>query len=201
MAKKGFLKVAVFVLLFVGVAASASAQVTISAGFALSSASAKYESDYLDASIKGDTGFGGNIYFDYLLPIGVPLSLGFEVGYDTASLSEDQSEIKANVVPLLLRVAYHFDLMPKLDLYGVGKIGYALGSAEWGSGENEDGYNGFGFGIDAGVAYYFTSNFGIFAEAGFDRYNLSQDFSENGYNWTISAPFNRFLTVGISTKF
>jgi hypothetical protein len=57
------------------------------------------------------------------------------------------------------------------------------------------------FGFDVGVAYYFTSVLGIFAEAGFDRYALSTEVSIDGYSDTIDGPFSRFFTVGISAKF
>ncbi|MDR2738977.1 MAG: hypothetical protein LBB68_03990, partial [Treponema sp.] len=72
--RKSFLRAALFATLFTALAAGASAQVTISGGFALSSMEAKQGS----YSVDGDIGFGGNIYVDYLLPIGVPLSLGLK---------------------------------------------------------------------------------------------------------------------------
>jgi hypothetical protein len=192
MRKSGFLKAALFLALFTVLAAGVSAQVTVSGGFALSTMSA----DVGGTSIDGEMGFGGNIYADYLLPISVPLSLGFEIGYDRASISDSGVTVEGYVIPLLVRVAYHFDLMANLDLYLVGKIGYALGGGEAG-GDSESGYNGVGFGFDVGGAYYFTPRLGAFAEAGFDRYNLSKDISGT----TVKIPFTRFVTVGLSVKF
>ncbi|MDR2739903.1 MAG: porin family protein [Treponema sp.] len=192
MERKSFLRAALFATLFTALAAGASAQVTISGGFALSSMEAKGNV----WSIDGDIGFGGNIYVDYLLPIGVPLSLGVEAGFDTASIEEGADKVTGSAIPLLARVAYHFDFMANLDLYVVGKIGYVLGFAEARSG-SEGGYNGIGFGFDVGAAYYFTPRFGAFAEAGFDRYNLEKDFGGE----KIEVPFSRFVTVGVSTKF
>jgi hypothetical protein len=191
MMRKGFLRAAMFAALFTALAAAASAQVTVSGGFALSS----MEAEAGGYSMDGDIGFGGNIYLDYLLPIAIPLSLGFEVGFDTATIN-DGGEVTGRAIPLLVRAAYHFDLMANLDLYLVGKIGYILGSAEY-AGETENGYNGLGFGFDVGAAYYFTPRVGVFAEAGFDRYNGEKDF--NGY--TVEVIFTRFLTFGISVKF
>jgi hypothetical protein len=188
MRSKGFLRAALFAALLTALAAGASAQVTISGGFALSSMKAEIGSQSFD----GEIGLGGNVYVDYLLPIGVPLSLGAEVGFDTASIDQ----IKGNVIPLLFRVAYHFDLMANLDLYLVGKVGYALGFAEVGD-NTESGFGGIGFGFDAGAAYYFIPRFGAFAEAGFDRYNLEKDIGGE----TVKAPFSRFVTVGVSVKF
>jgi hypothetical protein len=195
MDKTRFFRAALFTALFTAIAAGASAQVTISGGFALSSMEVKGISD-LDSEI----GLGGNIYADYLLPIGVPLSLGFEAGFDTATVKEGSIKVVGNAIPLLARVAYHFDLMANLDLYLVGKIGYVLGFAE-SEGETEDGFGGLGFGFDVGAAYYFTPRIGAFAEAGFDRYNLEKDVDFGFGKYTLETPFSRFVTVGISTKF
>jgi hypothetical protein len=201
MTKKGFLKAAAFLLVFAGIAEGAFAQVTISGGFALSSMEAKVKYGGSSTTYDGDVGVGGNIYADYLLPISVPLSLGLEIGVDTASVSEGGNKITGTVIPLLLRAAYHFDLMPKLDLYGVGKIGVAVGSAKGDGFDDQDGFVGVGFGFDIGAAYYFIPRFGIFVEAGFDRYNLKKEVSISGQDVTVEAPFNRFFTIGISTKF
>jgi opacity protein-like surface antigen len=214
MTRSGFLKGVVFLLLFAGLSAAAWSQVTISGGLALSVVNG--EESYNGGStykVDGKMGIGGNVYVDYLLPIGIPLSLGFEIGIDGAALDGpeagyDSGDIKITAIPLLLRAAYHFDLHPQLDLYVVGKIGYALGSGEIGN-EKEDGFNGLGFGVDLGAAFYFMPRFGLFAEGGIDVYNLSKDFSGSyddgysttSYNVTTKLPFYRFLTIGLSTKF
>jgi predicted porin len=141
------------------------------------------------------------VFVDYLLPISIPLSLGFEAGYDTASIDDGGSTVTGHAIPLLLRAAYHFDLMANLDLYLVGKVGYAFGGGESG-GHTEDGINGMGFGVDVGAAYYFNSRIGIFAEAGFERYGLEKDVDTGwGNSVTWKFPFSRFVIVGISAKF
>jgi hypothetical protein len=131
MSKKGFLAVALAVL----AAGVASAQVTISGGFALSYMNANVAGEGANLNIKGDVGAGGNIYLDYLLPIGVPLSLGVEFGADSSSFTMPGYKDTVLAIPLLLRAAYHFDLHPKVDLYLVGKIGWVFGA--W-SGDNYD---------------------------------------------------------------
>jgi opacity protein-like surface antigen len=188
---KSFLKAAVVAALFVGLAGAASAQVTVSGGIAVSSMEVKGITGF-----DSDVGLGANLFVDYLLPISVPLSLGFELGFDTASVSANSQKVTGNVIPLLIRAAYHFDLMANLDLYVVGKIGYAVGFADTPVG-TEDGFGGVGFGFDVGAAYYFNSRIGVFAEAGYERYGIEK--KENGY--TIETPFSRFIIIGISAKF
>ncbi|GHV90327.1 hypothetical protein AGMMS50268_08300 [Spirochaetia bacterium] len=192
------------------VAGAVSAQVTISGGFVLSSA----EDDYSIGYSGKDVGFGGNVSFDYLLPIGIPLSLGAEVGVHSAIF--EKVVTKALVIPLLLRVGYHLDLIDNLDLYAVGKIGYVIPALTYSytksfsgnSGNNinvnEDEKGGLGIGIDIGAAYYFTPRIGVFAEVGFDVYNVSLEMSGSdnytSYNETIDIKFTQFLTAGISIK-
>jgi hypothetical protein len=115
---------------------------------------------------------------------------------------------KVTAIPILVRAAYHFDVISNLDLYLVGKIGYAFGS--WGGdlkdeleghGETVGAIGGFGFGFDVGAAYYFTSNIGAFIEGGFDRYDMKIDIDVEGYKINIEAPFSHFLTFGLSYKF
>jgi hypothetical protein len=196
MRKNGFLKAALFLALFTVLAAGIPAQVTVSGGLALSTMSAEVGG----TSVNGEMGFGGNVYADYLLPISVPLSLGFEIGYDRASISGNGYTVEGYAIPLLIRAAYHFDLMANLDLYLVGKIGYVLGGGKIGS-DSESGYNGIGFGFDVGGAYYFNPRFGAFAELGFDRYNCEKNLSESGVSYTVKIPFTRFVTLGVSVKF
>ena len=209
MSKKGFLAVILAVL----AAGAASAQVTISGGFALSYMDIKLTglSDY---NAKGDIGAGGNIYLDYLLPIGIPMSLGVEFGVDSSTWKDSGYADTVLAIPILLRAAYHFDLHPQLDLYLVGKVGWVFGA--W-SGDQYDGIKnmgasiepdppmGIGFGADLGIAYYFTPRFGLFAEGGFDGYMLQTKLnlpSElGGGTANLDAPFYRFVTLGISTKF
>ncbi|MDR1108577.1 MAG: porin family protein [Spirochaetaceae bacterium] len=199
MAQKSFLKTAAFLVLLAGISASgAFAQITVSGGFALSKMDAKSSGQ----SVEGDIGVGGNIYLDYLLPINIPLSLGGEIGVDSSSITEGGATDNVLAIPILLRAAYHFDLNPKLDLYLVGKIGYTLGFITSGpSKEYLESAGGLAIGFDVGVAYYFTSFIGVFAEGGFDDYMVKSKFSfSGGYSWTIDTPFYRFITLGISIK-
>ncbi|MDR1900621.1 MAG: outer membrane beta-barrel protein [Treponema sp.] len=182
-------KIVLALVAALAVAGAASAQVTISGGFALSAAEL--------GGYDSDVGVGGNIYADYLLPVGIPLSLGAEFGVDTSSLKESGLTATVLAVPLLLRVAYHFDLMSKLDLYLVAKIGYVIFDigGDVSAGES---YGGVGFGFDVGAAYYFTSFVGAFAEVGFDRYNGG--YKVDGGD-SFDGSLNRFLTLGLSVKF
>lgn len=191
------------VLALIITAGAANAQITISGGFALSGAEIKR------SNLDGETGVGGNIYLDYLLPISIPLSLGLEFGYDTSTFPYDGGEDVAIAIPLLLRAAYHFDLLPKLDLYLVGKIGFAFGDArgdsvDWAenSGYSWETSGGLGIGFDVGIAFYFSSLAGVFAEAGFDRYNGKYTVTgPSNERDSTRVEFNRFLTAGLSLKF
>jgi opacity protein-like surface antigen len=192
-----FVKAAVFLLFFAGLTAGVSAQITISGGAALSRATLNMGDD----ATQSDTiGYGGNVYLDYLLPISIPLSLGLEVGFDNGTTSAvgiegDKYEDKITAIPLLARVAYHFDLMPKLDLYVVGKVGYSFGkwkgdSYDWlvedvpglNKGYEATDPSGFSWGVDLGAAFYFTPNIGLFIEGGFDRYALTSKASGEYYD-------------------
>jgi hypothetical protein len=197
MSKKRVLRTVVFLALLAGVSTGAFAQFTISGGFALSTVKAEAEGRTYD----GEVGLGGNVYFDYLLPINIPLSLGAEIGIDGATIGEDNWVDTILAIPLLLRAAYHFDLNPKLDLYLVGKAGYVIGAMVDGpDAEYFKSGGGFGFGIDVGVAYYFTSIIGLFGEAGFDGYLTKSTFDVSGESFSINTPFYRFVTVGISVR-
>jgi len=202
--KRTFLKPVAFLVLFTAFTAGAHAQLTVSGGLALG----YVNMDMSYYTIEGNIGAGGNIYFDYLLPIPIPLSLGLEVGVDTSSFEESGYTDIVFAIPVLVRAAYHFDLMPRLDLYAVGKIGIAFGA--W-TGQLRDlvirneGATitvnpGFAFGIDFGAAYYFTSNFGIFAEIGYDMYNMSAKISWGNGSDTLNVNFMRFFTIGLSFK-
>jgi hypothetical protein len=181
----------------------------VSGGLAVSTVTEITVSGWGSPDVDAGAGIGGNLFVDYLLPIGIPLSLGGEIGVDGAKFTiAGDGEETVMAIPLLLRVAYHFDLMPKLDLYVVGKIGYV--PAVWegtqkdnleGSGASIGNIGGVGFGFDVGAAYYFNSRVGAFAELGFDGYMLESEISGGGISATLEAPFYRFLTIGASVKF
>ncbi|MDR1215936.1 MAG: porin family protein [Treponema sp.] len=196
MIKKRIFMVMTLALLSTVFAAGVFAQVTISGGFALSSTDSVSVSGG-STPIEGSVGMGFNIYADYLLPISIPLSLGFELGYDASKLEYGGASATLGAIPLLIRAAYHFDLMSNLDLYLVGKIGYAIGTY---SESGLEDIGGVAFGFDAGVAYYFTPIVGAFLEAGFDDYAIEANIAGES-SAKVKAAFFRFLTFGISTKF
>jgi hypothetical protein len=187
MTKKNF----VFAALLSAVCVTGTfAQVTVSGGVALSTITG-VEVSGTTYDVGGTVGIGGNVFLDYLLPISVPLSLGAEIGVDVAKVEDSGYSSEASAIPILLRAAYHFDLMPKLDLYVVGKIGYVIGNVA------SESLGGLGFGADIGAAYYFNSKIGIFGEAGIDDYTLEKDIDGEKYK----VLFLRFATIGVSGKF
>jgi hypothetical protein len=199
MTKSSFLKTAAFLVLLAGSITGAYAQITVSGGLALS----RVDAEAQGRTYTGEMGIGGNVYLDYLLPISIPLSLGAEIGVDRSTVGDGFVEDTVVAVPLLLRLAYHFDLFPKLDLYVVGKLGYAIGTITSGPDEPYlDSAGGFAIGIDAGAAYYFTPIVGVFAEVGVDDYMVEAKATTDwGYSFTVDTPFYRFLTFGLSLKF
>jgi hypothetical protein len=190
----------------------AYARVTIGGGLALSNMEVNMsEGSNFYGSFEGGAGFGGNVYLDYMFPI--RLSLGAEIGLHGSSFISEfpnrtTMEDTVAAIPLLLRVAYHFDLKPKLDLYLMGKIGYVpsiwegdLKNSFEVHGDTADNPGGIGFGFDLGAAWYFTGKVGAFAELGFDRYVLSTEVFYSGVKpATVDMPFSRFLTAGICFK-
>jgi hypothetical protein len=199
MFRSNILRTLVFLaLLAVISSAGAYGQITISGGLALSRMDAT-DGNYTE---KGNLGLGGNVYVDYFLPINIPLSLGGEIGADSSSFTAGGETDTVMAVPILFRAAYHFDLFPRLDLYLVGKIGYAFGFITSGaSKEDFDSAGGMAFGVDAGLAYYFSSVFGLFIEGGFDDYMVTSKFSYGGgSSYNVDTPFYRFVTLGISLK-
>jgi hypothetical protein len=214
MLKKTFLRAAVFGLLFVAGAVGAFAQrFTVGGGLALAATDVDVRGvPGGNPSIDSEVGFGGNIYVDYRLPVRVPVSLGAEIGVMGAKFEAGSYEDTVTAVPLLLRVAYHFDnLVENLDLYIAGKIGGAFGSWKGdykdyakNMGLSVDDPGGFAFGFDVGAVYFVTPIFGLFAELGFDRYALETEatgelFGEK-IKVTLEAPFSRFLTFGVSFR-
>jgi hypothetical protein len=200
MANNGFLKKAVFLALLVSIsAAGAYAQFAVSGGLAMSRVDVTAEG--LGHTYEGEMGWGFNIYLDYLLPINIPLSLGGEIGADSATVGEGEWADTILAVPILLRAAYHFDLFPKLDLYVVGKLGYTFGSMISGPDKDYvDSAGGFAVGFDVGAAYYLTSVLGAFIEVGFDDYAMETKLKNTGTSMTLDTPFYRFVTFGISYK-
>ncbi|MDR2842060.1 MAG: hypothetical protein LBV52_02540 [Spirochaetaceae bacterium] len=207
MKRKFFFRAAIFVIFTAVTIPEVFAQLTISGGFALSGFVMKLDDE--SSSAATGTGIGGNVYFDYLLPSDVPISLGFEIGVDTAPFTNLMPSLvlytdTVIAIPLLFRIACHFNLMPKLDLYVVGKIGVALSfwygelydyAKQYGDAEPPFGV---GLGFDLGTAFYFSSHFGFFVEGGYDRYNLSTKFTdETNRSWDLDIPISRGLTFGI----
>jgi hypothetical protein len=183
MAKKGFVKAAAVVLLFVGAAVSTYAQVTINGGLAMGNAG--------DSTKKSAIGVLAAV--DYRLKGKLPLSVGGEVGL------LNSSDYKAGAIPILGRVGYHFGNNPKLDLGLVGKVGFAFGSGDGGKDAK-----GLAFGVGFDASYYFSPKFGAFAEVGFDQYALaaSKTVATEHISMTIDydLPFTKFLTLGVSYK-
>jgi hypothetical protein len=71
---------------------------------------------------------GAFVSGDYRLPMKLPLSVGGELGFFNCE------DAKAGAIPILVRAAYHFSFnkIPKLDIYPLVKVGFALGIGDIG---------------------------------------------------------------------
>jgi len=135
--------------------------ILISGGINVGNASASYSAWKASASVSAST-FGFTLAVDYALAK-YGLTVGAETGYSGGSFI-----ISFGAIPFMGRFGYHPDFgVPNLDAYALVKIGFAIGFA---GGESSGGF-GIGFGI--GGRYYFTDNFGAFAELGLDSYFFS----------------------------
>jgi hypothetical protein len=161
---------------------------------------------------------GGYVSVDFALPINFPLTLGLETGFSGASIhGVYHSSIPApdgslGFIPILARIAWHPDFgVAKLDPFFMFKLGYGFGWLGGGFGDlfKPKGPAGFGIGLKAGLRYFFTDNFGIFFETGYDGF-----FADFDYDVTIhippstsiamsgpwNSPVQTFLTLGITYK-
>ena len=124
------------------------------------------------------------ISFDFLLPIGIPLSVGASFNMVTLESTSDyyrnmgfavvQYSRTETLTGMFFgaRAAWHFDFgVRNLDVYALAELGLLVETweAEYSrfyNSESEE-YSEVFFGIFAGIRYFFTNNFGIFAELGF----------------------------------
>ena len=159
------------------------------------------------------TAFGGALAVDYALPINFALTLGAEAGFLYSSLDWGISSASGSLttVPIMFRIAWHPNFEVKgLDVYAMLKLGFALGF--WGGdakkygGNDVKNPNGFAWGTQVGVRYFFTDNIGIFGEFGLDRYNLKAKYTYDDYyglyTYTVTerAHITKFLSIGVTFK-
>ncbi|HYV95460.1 MAG TPA: outer membrane beta-barrel protein [Chitinophagales bacterium] len=86
-------------------------------------------------------------------------------------------EIKRSTYSILARINYHFGDFEKFDPYVGGGLGYR--NANWTFSDNDPSSSGtsdiipnlfpFGFELTIGGRYYFSDNFGVYAELGFAK--------------------------------
>jgi hypothetical protein len=187
MAKKGLLVLVLASVLAGGVWAQdeAVSKITLHGGLAVGNASISFG----DSTPTGNSAIGVDVSGDYRLPMKLPLSVGAEVAL------LNSSEGKVGAFAILVRAAYHFNKNPKLDIYPLFKIGYDFGFGDMAD-LAEDGLKGAAFGLKLGVAYYFTSKLGAFAEAGIESYSLIKNSGANKPNLEVNHGF----TIGVSYK-
>jgi len=155
--------------------------ILINGGVNIGNASASYADNRFSGDLSAST-FGFTIAVDYALAM-YGLTVGGETGYSSGSTWR----ISFGAIPFMGRFGYHPDFgVYNLDVYALAKVGIAIGSA---TGENALGL-GIGFGI--GGRYFFTNNFGGFAELGLDNYSFKIDGAD------ITG--RKLFTTGITYK-
>jgi hypothetical protein len=139
---------------------------------------------------------GGSLAVEYALPINFALTVGGELGFSGSNLkgySGYDSDISLLEIPVIARVAWHPNWEVKnLDTYVLAKIGYGFGV--WAGDDNWDNPNGFIFGTNIGVRYFFTQALGVFAEGGYEYHHLDSD------GFAPSAFGVKFITLGLTLK-
>jgi len=159
-----------------------------------------YNSGIVEAKSKYDPMFSGdfNIWgltlaLDYTLQFNC-ITIGIESGFSSGSgVDKRDYEGYLGFFPVMGRLGYHPDLgVNNLDVYGLFKIGFAIGSFYSNKVEEDDNYFSIGFGL--GGRYFFGKVFGVFAELGIDSYL----FDSNDYD--IITVY-KIYTVGIIFKF
>jgi len=116
---------------------------------------------------------------EYLLPIGIPLSVGgfFEMGIWSNNGNVNTYNGKWDETRMAFggKVSWHVDLgLKNLDLYVSLKLGYMLWSVVneytsyyYGKQKIESSYDDLFYGFALGARYFFTEAIGIYLEAGY----------------------------------
>jgi hypothetical protein len=139
---------------------------------------------------------GLTLAIDYTLPLNC-ITIGVESG-----LSNLQAGGTLALIPVMGRLGYHPDLgVNNLDLYGLLKIGFAIGWISFGS--YADYQNVFSFGFGLGGRYFFGKVFGVFAELGIDSYffDIISSYENSDYYWKDELTGKKIFTGGIIFKF
>jgi hypothetical protein len=177
-------KIAVALLVLAVTAGAASAQVDmsrfpspiepgnilLSPGFSIIPGSLTLGGSGYSMSIN-TFGIGGALAVDYALPI--PLTVGAEVGFENYHFSDFGGDFELGTIPIMFRIAWHPNFgVQGLDPYILGKGGIGIPmQAKVSSGGVSVSTDlldlGFGFGVDAGVRYFFTDMIGAFGELGY----------------------------------
>lgn len=123
---------------------------------------------------------------EYVLPINIPLSVGATIGFasnkQTSGIGNQEYTYTWPVFSVGAKAAYHFDWeLRGLDTYAALTLGANFMGAN--TEYSEDAYGDspkpsagdaktfFLFGLEFGIRFFFTSNFGVFIEEGFNTFS------------------------------
>ncbi|PZX46447.1 hypothetical protein [Algoriphagus chordae] len=131
----------------------------------------------LGSSVGHDLTYGSQIptisaqYEQGVWDIGGPgvISLGGYIGFKSYSNNADIGKSKWNYTLVGVRSAYHFNMLEvdNLDLYAGAMLGFYFENYSGPSGSTYNANNSVGLSLYAGGRYYFSDNFGGFAEVGY----------------------------------
>jgi len=144
--------------------------------------------------LNGGVGFGGPlegdlsmkvppllINFDFAVPIASqPFTVGFALAYSAEKGTIEKVSWSTNNLGVAIRFAYHVALpLPRLDTYLSFNFGDILSWQNASASDpaipdtkNKLDANNFWYTFGAGARYFFTANFGAFAELGFSNFDI-----------------------------
>ena len=152
--------------------------------------------DKIDNSLN----MGGRLQADYKLKQN--MTVGLEAGFSNAQVGE--TDFSIGTVPVLARVAWHPFSLESLSPYFVGKAGYGFGfwTKEGDDYDWEDVNSGFVWGASMGTRFFFTKNFGLFVEAGYECLDLGWEHPGMELEkWEESVSARTFGVIGLTVRF
>ena len=126
-------------------------------------------------------------------------SLGPELNAILIPISKP--DVTILMIPIALRLGWHhlFIKNENLDIYILGKFGWAPGMFVSGETDGVNNPAGVVYGFNIGAKYFFTPKLGAFLEAGYNHYGLT--VGKKGGGIAFDPDLTSYGRVGVSLKF